>query len=54
MIKSQSTVVYKYFDQAFYEPPTLHKPIRIPWPVDLRELIFASNSVLITEETLVH
>lgn len=53
MIKSQSNVIYKYFDNAFYEPPTLQKPIRIPWPVGLKELIFATNSVLVTEEKLV-
>jgi len=53
MIKSQSNVIYKYFDHAFYEPPSLHKPIRLPWPIKLHELIFASNTVLITEEILV-
>lgn len=54
MIKSQSNVIHKYFDHAFYAPPTLHKPIKLPWPIMLNEIIFASNSILITEESLMN
>lgn len=54
MILQGSEIMSKFFNSCNYQPETLRANIRIPWPYELQETIFASHTVLITEDILIN
>ena len=52
MVLSGSDLITKYYNTCTYQPETLKGEIRVPWPHDLKELIFPSHTVLIQEDRL--
>lgn len=52
MVLARSEIIYKYFDTCLYQPFTMAFDHRIPWPHDLKEVTFASHTVLISEDML--
>lgn len=50
MIHQGSEIMYKFFNTCNYQPETLKVNFRIPWPYELHEVIFASHTVLISED----
>lgn len=53
MILSGSDLITKFFNTCTYQPATMTKNIRVPWPQHLKEVIFASHSALISEPMLI-
>ena len=50
MIKLETAVVARFFDNCVFKPSTMMEALTIPWPEGVDEMLFASNSSIVTKQ----
>ena len=48
MLKSESDLIWQFFDTATYRPKLMKEPMSCYWPTDCDELIFACHTSMIS------
>jgi len=49
MIKNVNETILGFYNNAVYKPPLMQEAMIIPWPNDLDEFVFCSNTSIMSQ-----
>lgn len=49
MINNANDTILVFYNNAIYKPPLMQEAMIIPWPNDLEEFVFCSNTSIMSQ-----